>query len=92
MTNLPSPMLSSPQALSLGLLERGAATSVPVGRTTRVTLRPLAGRTGVRAVSVLNDRTRVRYWVEYRTRAGRDRYNTQEQSTGVRVLRRGPAK
>ena len=90
MTNLPSPMLSSPQALSLGLLERGAATSVPVGRTTRVTLRPLAGRTGVRAVSVLNDRTRVRYWVEYRTRAGRDRYNTQEQSTGVRVLRRGP--
>lgn len=89
-SNPSSPMLSSPQALSLGLLEPAASTTVPVGRTTRVTLRPLAGRAGVRVASLRNDRTRVRYWVEYRTRAGRDRYNTNEQSTGVRVLRRGP--
>ena len=89
-TNPPSPLLSIPQAMRLGLLERGTATSVPVGRTTRVTIDALTTGTGIRGVSVLNDLTRVRYWVEYRYPVGQDRYNTNGQRTGVRVLRLGP--
>ena len=34
--------------------------------------------------------THVRYWVEYRYPTGQDRYNTNGQRTGVRVLRLGP--
>lgn len=89
-TNPPSPLLSIPQAMRLGLLERGTATSVPVGRTTRVTINALTTGTGIRGVSVLNDLTRVRYWVEYRYPLGQDRFNTNGQRTGVRVLRLGP--
>ncbi|MET4077442.1 hypothetical protein [Janibacter sp. UYMM211] len=87
----PSGMLSTPRAWQLGLLERSAVTSVPSGRTTRVTLRPLAGRTGVRGATVVSSYSGARYWVEYRTPAGRDRYNALGQRTGVRVLRMGPS-
>ena len=83
-----TPMLSAPQALIAGILPPSAATTVGLG-TTRVTLRPLSGGTGVRAAVVTDSTTRVRYWVEYRTPTGRDASNPSGQDTGVRVLRLG---
>lgn len=90
-TNPPSPLLSTPQAWRLGLLEREAVTTVPQGGTTRVSLRPLSGGTGVRGATLVNEVTGIRYWIEYRNGLGRDAFNAMEQTTGVRVLRLGPS-
>ncbi|MBD5831805.1 hypothetical protein [Janibacter melonis] len=85
-----SPMLSTPRAWQLGLLERSAVKALPADGVTRVTLRPLAGRTGLRGATVVSSYSGVRYWVEYRTPSGLDADNTYGQKTGVRVLRLGP--
>ncbi|QBF46704.1 hypothetical protein [Janibacter limosus] len=83
------PMLSTPQALRLGLLPSAAAVPVGYG-TTRVTLKPLSGLEGTRAAVISNVSTGVQYWVEYRTRTGRDTTDPRVQDTGVRVLRTSP--
>lgn len=85
----PSAMLSAPQALRNGMLEPSARTAVGAG-TTRVTLLPLAGRTGLRVATVRDASSGATYYVEYRTKAGKDAYNAWDQHTGVRVLRSVP--
>ena len=89
-TSTPSPLLSAPQALRTGMLGSWAAKTVGTGTTT-VRLRPLAGHTGQRVARVRNPLTGVTYYVEYRTAAGADRYNSWGQRTGVRVLRVNPS-
>lgn len=79
-------MLSTPQALKVGTLENAAAVTVGAG-TTSVTLKPLAGRTGIRAAKVTNSITGTTYYVEYRTASGRDAYTPTAAVPGVRVLR-----
>lgn len=78
--------LSAPQAIRLGFLGAGAYTTVRSG-TSSLTLRPLSGRTGLRAVEVVDPLTGEKYYVEYRTRTGRDALLYKESPSGVRVLR-----
>ncbi|MDN5717151.1 MAG: hypothetical protein L0G89_07930 [Janibacter sp.] len=85
-----TPMLSSPQALTVGTLESSAAATVGTGSTT-VTLKPMSGRAGVRVARVTNAQTGALYYVEYRTAAGRDALATPRFGTGVKVLRYNPA-
>lgn len=78
--------LSSPQAYRLGLWDPAAVTQVTSGSVT-ATLKPVAGGQGVRAVRVVDPKTGVAYFVEYRTRAGRDYLLYANMAPGVRVLR-----
>jgi hypothetical protein len=86
-----APFLSTPQLLRTGMIPPSAATVIDTVGTRSVTLLPLAGRTGVRTAEVINPSTGVTYYVEYRTWAGRDLFNTFGVNTGVRVLRYNPA-
>ncbi len=64
--------LNAPQAARLGVLPGADVQSMSVQSAgTTVTLAPLAGRTGVRAVR-LTDADGVDYWLEYRTPTARD--------------------
>jgi hypothetical protein len=64
--------LNAPQAAHLGLIPAGQQQELSVwGSGASVTLSPLAGRTGVRALR-LTDATGTDYWLEYRTAADRD--------------------
>jgi hypothetical protein len=60
------------QAAYLGVLPAPQVQHVPVqGSAATVTLSPVSGRTGVRALR-LTDAAGVDYWLEYRPAAGRD--------------------
>jgi hypothetical protein len=79
--------LNAPQAAALGVLPANAAQDLSVwGEAATVTLTPLAGRTGTRALR-LTDAAGVDYWLEYRTGAGRDAWLTSD--TGVHGLEAG---
>ncbi|WP_139228734.1 reprolysin-like metallopeptidase [Blastococcus tunisiensis] len=64
--------LNAAQAALLGVLPAAQQRAVPLAAgTTTVTLSPIAGRGGIRAVR-LTDAEGVDYWLEYRTATGRD--------------------
>ena len=64
--------LNAAQAARLGVLPAAQQQSLGVqGGAVSVTLAPLSGRTGTRAVR-LTDAEGVDYWLEYRTATGRD--------------------
>jgi hypothetical protein len=64
--------LNVAQAARLGVLPAAARQDVPVrGGTATVTLSPLSGRTGTRAVRMV-DVDGTAYWLEYRTPTGQD--------------------
>jgi len=80
------------QAAALGVLPRSSVQPVSVyGTAGSLTLAPVSGRTGVRALR-LTDGSGVDYWLEYRPAAGRDAWlgtsaNSFALDTGV-LLRR----
>jgi hypothetical protein len=86
--------LNAPQAARLGVLPASAQQSLTVqGGATSVTLAPLAGRTGTRAMR-LTDAEGVDYWLEYRAATGRDAWlgtaaNGYRLQTGVLLHRAG---
>ncbi|WP_143087255.1 reprolysin-like metallopeptidase [Geodermatophilus ruber] len=63
--------LNAPQAALLGTLPAAAQQAVSAPGTTTVTLAPLAGRDGTRALR-LTGPDGATYWLEYRSAAGRD--------------------
>jgi hypothetical protein len=64
--------LNVAQSARLGVLPAAARQDVPVrGGVRAVTLAPLSGRTGTRAVRMI-DVDGTTYWLEYRTPAGQD--------------------
>ncbi|RBY93507.1 hypothetical protein DQ237_18050 [Blastococcus sp. TF02-8] len=87
--------LNAPQAAALGVLPAAAQTTVSVGQAAAtVTLAPLGGAGGVRALRLL-DREGAVYWLEYRSATGRDgwlgtRDNVYRLDSGV-LLHRGGA-
>ncbi|MGY1635041.1 reprolysin-like metallopeptidase [Geodermatophilus sp. SYSU D00742] len=86
--------LNAPQAAALGVLPGSAHVALPAdGATTTVTLAPLAGRTGTRAVRIA-DPEGATYWLEYRAATGRDAWletaeNRFRLQTGVLLHRTG---
>ena len=85
--------LNAAQAARLGVLPAPAVQSVPArGAATAVTIAPLAGDTGTRAVR-LTDIDGVDYWLEYRTPVLRDRWladgNRYGLDSGVLLRRAG---
>ncbi|MGY1703277.1 reprolysin-like metallopeptidase [Geodermatophilus sp. SYSU D00697] len=86
--------LNAPQAAQLGVLPASAQAAVtPGGPATTVTLAPLSGRTGTRAVR-LTDPEGTTYWLEYRAATGRDAWlgtadNRFDLQTGVLLHRTG---
>ncbi len=82
------------QAAALGVLPRDQVQPVSVfGRAGSVTLAPVSGRSGVRALR-LTDAAGVDYWLEYRPAAGRDAWlgtsaNRFPLDTGVLLRRTG---
>jgi hypothetical protein len=86
--------LNAPQAARLGVLPAAAQQSLTVqAGPTSVTLAPLAGRAGTRALR-LTDADGVDYWLEYRTATGRDGWlgtaaNRYRLQTGVLLHRAG---
>ncbi|MGY2066874.1 reprolysin-like metallopeptidase [Blastococcus sp. SYSU DS0619] len=86
--------LNAVQASALGVLSGDAERTVQVGEAaTSVTLAPLAGRTGVRALRLV-DAEGTAYWLELRAAAGRDgwlatRDNVYRLDAGVLLHRAG---
>lgn len=86
--------LNAVQASALGALPGDAERTVQVGEaTTSVTLAPLAGRTGVRALRLV-DAEGIAYWLELRAPTGRDgwlatRDNIYRLDAGVLLHRAG---
>jgi hypothetical protein len=86
--------LNAPQAADLGVLPATARRDLSVwGGSAAVTLAPLAGRTGTRALR-LTDASGVDYWLEYRAGTGRDAWLTRNKGshgleTGVLLRRAG---
>jgi hypothetical protein len=84
--------LNAVHAARLGVLPEGQAVGLTVdAAAARLTLAPLSGRTGVRALR-LTDAEGIDYWLEYRTASGRDAWlgtagNTRRLGAGV-LLRR----
>ena len=82
--------LNAPQAARLGVLPGADVQSLSVQSAgTTVTLAPLAGRTGTRAVR-LTDADGVDYWLEYRTPSARDAWLATRQRLQA-GRRRAPA-
>ena len=87
--------LNAAQAARLGVLPAAEQQSLSVqGGPVGVTLAPISGRTGTRALR-LTDADGVDYWLEYRTATGRDAWlgtaaNRYRLQTGV-LLRRADA-
>ncbi|WP_141397250.1 reprolysin-like metallopeptidase [Mobilicoccus massiliensis] len=77
--------LSLPQAARLGFAAAGDYVDVTGSRT--VTLDSVSSLTGVRGARVRDPRNGAIYWVEYRTRTGRDARLYLPMTAGVRVLR-----
>ncbi|MCZ2859528.1 reprolysin-like metallopeptidase [Blastococcus sp. VKM Ac-2987] len=86
--------LNAPQASALGVLTGDAERTVQVGEAaTSVTLAPVAGRTGVRALRLV-DAEGTAYWLELRAATGRDGWlatgdNVYRLDTGVLLHRAG---
>ncbi|MGY1721871.1 reprolysin-like metallopeptidase [Blastococcus sp. SYSU DS0533] len=86
--------LNAVQAAALGGLPGDAQRTVSVGEgATSVTLSPLAGGTGLRALRLV-DAEGVAYWLEYRAATGRDawlgtRDNVYRLDVGVLLRRTG---
>jgi hypothetical protein len=85
--------LNAAQAARLGVLPGADVQTLSVqGADTTVTLAPLAGRTGTRAVR-LTDADGVDYWLEYRTPSARDAWlatgNAFRLDTGVLLRQAG---
>ena len=85
--------LNAAQSARLGVLADGGVRSLSVqSGTTAVTLAPLAGRSGTRAVR-LTDAEGVDYWLEYRTPTARDAWlstgNPFRLEAGVLVRQAG---
>ncbi|MDO5629180.1 MAG: M12 family metallo-peptidase [Mobilicoccus sp.] len=78
--------LSTPQAARLGFLGARDVMNVTTP-TARVQLTPVSSRRGVRAARIRDPRSGEVYWVEYRTRTGRDARLYQPMTAGIRVLR-----
>jgi hypothetical protein len=86
--------LNAAQAARLGVLPDADVSSLsPRSGTTTVTLAPLAGRAGTRAVR-LTDADGHDYWLEYRTPAARDAWlgadNPYRLDAGVLLRQAGP--
>ncbi|MGY1621889.1 reprolysin-like metallopeptidase [Geodermatophilus sp. SYSU D00965] len=86
--------LNAPQAALLGVLPASAQAAVAAGApATTVTLAPLSGRQGTRAVR-LTDPEGATYWLEYRAATGRDAWlgtaeNLFDLQSGVLLHRAG---
>ncbi|MCF6744600.1 hypothetical protein E9529_09960 [Blastococcus sp. KM273128] len=86
--------LNAVQAAALGVLPGEAQRTVSVGEgATGVTLAPLAGGTGLRALRLV-DAEGVAYWLEFRAATGRDawlgtRDNVYRLDAGVLLRRAG---
>jgi hypothetical protein len=86
--------LNAPQAARLGFLPATAERTLNLASgSTRVSLSPLAGRTGTRAVR-LTDRGGHSWWLEYRAPEGRDAWlgstaNVYRLQAGVLLHRDG---
>ncbi|WP_168583539.1 reprolysin-like metallopeptidase [Gephyromycinifex aptenodytis] len=78
--------LSTPQAARVGFMSAGEVTQVQSG-SRQVVLNPVSSMRGVRAAVVTDPLTGQRYWVELRTRTGRDAKLYENMTAGVRVLR-----
>ncbi|MBW3085853.1 hypothetical protein KEM60_02064 [Austwickia sp. TVS 96-490-7B] len=78
--------LSTPQAYRVGLLPASAVTQVTSG-TVSATLSPVSSYAGMRAVRAVDPTTGEVYFVEYRTRTGRDNLLYANMTPGVRVVR-----
>ncbi|MDQ1660560.1 MAG: hypothetical protein QOJ68_540, partial [Blastococcus sp.] len=76
--------LNVAQAARLGVLPAAARQDVPVrGGVATITLAPVSGRTGTRAVG-MTDVDGTTYWLEYRTPAGQDGWlGTSEDLYGL---------
>jgi hypothetical protein len=86
--------LNAAQAARLGVLPAGQVRSLSLqSGSTAVTLAPLAGRAGTRAVR-LTDADGFDYWLEYRTPTGRDAWlgtgNSFRLDAGVLLRQAGP--
>lgn len=86
--------LNAPQAALLGMLPAAQQQSLTVqGGPVSVTLAPISGRSGTRAVRLI-DAEGVAYWLEYRTATDRDAWlgtaaNRYRLQTGVLLRRAG---
>ncbi len=78
--------LSMPQAYRIGLLNASEVVEAR-GGTTTVSLSPVASMTGIRMIKVVDPATSQAYYIEYRTRAGRDYLLYAPMMDGVRVIR-----
>lgn len=78
--------LSTVQASRLGFVDQSSVVDVTSG-THRVVLNPVSSLRGVRAVRVRDPRSGATYFVEFRTRTGRDARLYEPMAAGVRVLR-----
>ncbi|MGK5172580.1 hypothetical protein, partial [Geodermatophilus sp. CPCC 205761] len=87
-------VLNAPQAAALGVLPAAAQAVLPAdGATTTLTLAPLSGRTGTRAIRLAGSDGGT-YWLEYRAPALRDAWlgaaeNRFRLQTGVLLHRAG---
>ena len=77
--------LSSVQAHRIGLLGGNDLVDLLDGSAT-VTLQPMSRLSGLRAVRVVDPKTGTTYFIEYRTRSGRDYKLYENVPNGVRVL------
>ena len=82
-------MLSTIQAANIGLLKAPALTQIASGSKT-FSLAPLSSLRGLRGIKVVDPSTKDEYFVEYRTRTGRDALLYTNMAAGVRVLKTDP--
>lgn len=82
-------MLSTLQAANIGILQAPALAQAPSG-TKAFTLTPLSSLRGLRGIKVVDPVTKDEYFVEYRTRTGRDALLYRNMAAGVRVLKADP--
>ncbi len=82
-------MLSTLQAANIGILQAPALAQISSG-SKAFTIAPLSSLRGLRGVKVVDPVTRDEYFVEYRTRTGRDALLYQNMPAGVRVLKSDP--
>ncbi|WP_162872772.1 reprolysin-like metallopeptidase [Austwickia chelonae] len=83
--------LSAPQAHRLGMWPSSAVTELSSGSAS-VSLNPVSSFTGTRAVRVVDPKSGAVYFVEYRTRSGRDYLLYSNMVGGVRIVREDSSK
>ncbi|MDO5698340.1 MAG: zinc-dependent metalloprotease family protein [Dermatophilus congolensis] len=82
-------MLSTLQAANIGILQAPALAQHSAG-TKAFSLAPLSSLRGQRGVKITDPVTKDEYFVEYRTRTGRDALLYRNMAAGVRVLKSDP--